>query len=517
MEIHKKFTLLCIAGSVVLGVGLTLGASQVIWLASANIRIETYSASLLNHAEMVAENLTTALDELNKLTSESCSPLDLDSMKLISYNYRFIKDSGRVIGNNVICSAMWGKISPAFHIEGEGQLTKNNARLWRSASSYFPSATKIDISAKGHSFVVTSPTAFAPYEHPSEGLSSSVTSRDGSITRRSFGEFTKSSIFTGASSDICSDKYDICIKANIVANFFSMKRFGLISFISVLGALLGLMVFYTVHQFRKVTGSLTYKLKVAINNGLISTAYQPIVHGATGGVVGFEVLARWHDKKFGAVSPDVFIRKAEKLGLEKKLHELIVSKAFEEYSKGLSSNPGIYLAFNVSTKDLVDGALLNHISNTASLHNVALEQIAIEILEGSTCEISQMGRKIEDLRIAGYKVLLDDFGSGYSSLAYLAKLNVDVIKIDKTFTQAAGTDSPAAVVLKKVYEIAHALNAKVVFEGVETEHQKKAILEICPDALMQGWLFSKALPIAELTATIKSQADSGNTMIFAHD
>ena len=117
MEIHKKFTLLCIAGSVVLGVGLTLGASQVIWLASANIRIETYSASLLNHAEMVAENLTTALDELNKLTSESCSPLDLDSMKLISYNYRFIKDSGRVIGNNVICSAMWGKISPAFHIE----------------------------------------------------------------------------------------------------------------------------------------------------------------------------------------------------------------------------------------------------------------------------------------------------------------------------------------------------------------------------------------------------------------
>lgn len=149
MEIHKKFTLLCIAGSVVLGVGLTLGASQVIWLASANIRIETYSAFLLNHAEMVAENLTTALDELNKLTSESCSPLDLDSMKLISYNYRFIKDSGRVIGNNVICSAMWGKISPAFHIEGEGQLTKNNARLWRSASSYFPSATKIDISARG--------------------------------------------------------------------------------------------------------------------------------------------------------------------------------------------------------------------------------------------------------------------------------------------------------------------------------------------------------------------------------
>ncbi len=149
MEIHKKFTLICMAGSVVLGVGLTLGISQVIWLASASIRIETYATSLLNHAEKVAENLTKALDELNKLTSESCAPLDLESMKLISCDYRFIKDSGRIIGNNVVCSAMWGNISPVFHVEGEGQLTKNDARLWSGTSSYFPGATKIDISAKG--------------------------------------------------------------------------------------------------------------------------------------------------------------------------------------------------------------------------------------------------------------------------------------------------------------------------------------------------------------------------------
>jgi sensor c-di-GMP phosphodiesterase-like protein len=148
---------------------------------------------------------------------------------------------------------------------------------------------------------------------------------------------------------------------------------------------------------------------------------------------------------------------------------------------------------------------------------VTPEQVAIEILEGATAEISQMGLKIDNLRIAGYKILLDDFGSGYSSLAYLAKLNIDVIKIDKSFTQAAGTDSPAAFVLKKVYEIAHALNAKIVFEGVETEHQKKAILEIYPDALMQGWLFSKALPIAELTAKVKSQAGSGNAIFFVHN
>ena len=296
MKILKKFTLHCMAGSMVLGAGLTFGVSQMIWLASDNIRIESYAASLLNHAEMVAGNLTAALDELNSLTGEICSPLDLNSIKIISYDYRFVKDSGRIIGNDVICSAMWGNISPAFHIEAVGQLTKNNARLWRSTPSYFPSAIKIDISAKGQSFVVTSPTAFAPYEHPSEGVSATVTSHSGSIVRHSFGEFQKNSLLTGASSDICSDEYDICIKANIISNFFSMKRFGLISLLGVLGALLGLMVLNAGHQFRNVTGSLTYRLKIAINNGLITTAYQPIVHGATGDVLGFEVLARWHDK-----------------------------------------------------------------------------------------------------------------------------------------------------------------------------------------------------------------------------
>lgn len=509
MATNKKFTLLYMAGSIALGVGLTLALSQAIWLASANIRVESYAASLLKHAEMVAVNLTAGLDELNNLTGEKCSPSDLDSMKLISYDYQFIKDAGRIIGNDVICSAMWGGISPAFHIVGSGQLTKNNARLWRDASSYFPSAIKIDISAKDKSFVITSPTAFALYNTPPEGISSFVTSRDGSIVRRSFGEFKKSSVLTEASSDICSEKYDICIKANIVANFFTMNRFWIILFVALLGGLLGLIAFNAVHQFRMVTGSMTHKLKNAINNDLISTAYQPIVHGATGDVMGFEVLARWYDKKFGAVSPDVFIRKAENLGLEGKLHKLIISKAFQECSQGLLCNPGIYLSLNVSTKDLMDDALLNHISQSASIYNVAPEQIAIEILEGATAEISQMGRKIDNLRISGYKILIDDFGSGYSSLAYLAKLNVDVIKIDKSFTQAVGTDSPAAFVLEKVYEIAHALNANIIFEGVETEYQKEAVLKFCPDALMQGWLFGKALPIAELTAKVNSQVGYG--------
>lgn len=516
MKKLEKSTLCYLAGCLTVGVLFSFGVTQLLWLASADNRIESHAKVILNHAEMVAGNLTAALDELNNTSDESCGLTDLDTLKRVLYEYRFVKDAGRIKNNTITCSAMWGVI-PAFRLAGEGRLTKNNVRLWSAASSYFPGAIKIDVSAKENSFVVTSPTAFAPFESPPAELNAFIVSRDGKTIMRTFGDFQQGNILSSASARVCSEKYDICVSSNIQANVFKASKPTLFLFVALTGCSLGLLAFYAAHQYRRVRNSLSYRLKYAIRNGLISTTYQPIVHGKTGKVSGFEVLARWHDKKFGSVPPNVFIQKAEALGLQEKLNKLIVNRALEECSRGLACHPGVYLSFNIETKDLLDGGLIRHISDTARSHGVSASQMAIEILEGATAEISQVEQKIESIRASGYKVLIDDFGSGYSSLSYLAGLNVDIIKIDKSFSKAAGTDSPAAVVLQKIHEIAKALNAKIIFEGVETEAQKKAILDFCPDALVQGWLFSKALPISELTEKVRSQRARGEAMNFAHE
>lgn len=516
MNKPKKSTLCWLVGCILVGVLFSFGISQFLWLVSADNRINSYANEVLSHAEIVAGNLTAALDELNDSPHEICAPPDLDALKKISYEYRFVKDAGRIENNSILCSAMWGVI-PEFRLIGDSRLTKSKVTLWGGVSSYFPGAVKIDLSAKGNSFVVTSPTAFAPFELPPDGLSASVASRDGKNVMRTFGVPTQGNILTSAAAKVCSEQYDICVSSNIRANIFMATNRRLLLFLSLIGISFGLLVFYAAQQYRRVRSSLSYRLKYAIKNGLISTAYQPIVHGRTGEVSGFEVLARWHDRKFGSVPPNVFIQKAESLGLQEKLNKLIVNKAMAECSKGLACNPQVYLSFNIETKDLLDGSLVKYISGTAEAQGILASQIAIEVLEGATAEISQIEEKIASLRLSGYKVLIDDFGSGYSSLAYLAKLNVDVIKIDKSFSQAAGTDSPAAIVLQKIHEIAKALNSQIVFEGVETEKQKKAILDFCPDALIQGWLFSKALPIEELTAKVKTQAARGRAMNFAHD
>jgi sensor c-di-GMP phosphodiesterase-like protein len=516
MKKLEKSILCYLTGCMTIGVLFSFGVSQFLWLVSADNRIDSYANVVLNHAEMVAGNLTTALDELNTTPHESCGPSDLDALKRVTYEYRFVKDAGRIENKAINCSAMWGVI-PDFRLTGESRVTQNNVQLWGGVSSYFPSAVKIDISAKGNSFVVTSPTAFAPFESPPVELSSSVVSRDGKTIMRTFGEFHQGNMLTSAFAKLCSEKYDICVVSNIDANIFTTNKPGLLLFIALIGCSLGLLAFYAAHQYRRVRDSLSHRLKYAIKNGTISTAYQPIVHGMTGKVSGFEVLARWHDKKFGSVPPNVFIEKAEDLGLQEKLNKLIVNKALEECSKGLACNPEVYLSFNIETKDLLGGGLVRHISDTARKHGILAGQIAIEMLEGATADISKIEGRIESLRAYGHKVLIDDFGSGYSSLSYLARLNVDVIKIDKSFSQAAGTGSPAEIVLQKIYEIAKAMNAQIVFEGVETEAQKIAILEFCPDALIQGWLFSKALPITELIERVKSQTARGKAMNFAHD
>jgi sensor c-di-GMP phosphodiesterase-like protein len=108
---------------------------------------------------------------------------------------------------------------------------------------------------------------------------------------------------------------------------------------------------------------------------------------------------------------------------------------------------------------------------------------------------------VQEVRRLGFQVFIDDFGTGYSGLAYLGRLDVDKIKIDRIFTQAAGTGSAAAMILLKIFEVAKDIDTGVVFEGVETPEQMRAILDFCPDALAQGWLYSKAVPVGAIASS----------------
>lgn len=132
---------------------------------------------------------------------------------------------------------------------------------------------------------------------------------------------------------------------------------------------------------------------------------------------------------------------------------------------------------------------------------MAPRQIALELLEGATTDIGRIRTGVAAVRALGVQVFIDDFGTGYSGLAYLGRLDVDKIKIDRIFTQSAGTESAASMILAKIFELAEGIGTGVVFEGVETTQQLQAILELCPNALVQGWYYSRAVAIKDVAAS----------------
>jgi sensor c-di-GMP phosphodiesterase-like protein len=115
---------------------------------------------------------------------------------------------------------------------------------------------------------------------------------------------------------------------------------------------------------------------------------------------------------------------------------------------------------------------------------------------------------LDRLRVDGYQIHIDDFGTGFSNLAYLSTLNVDALKIDRMFTQSIGTDTVGSAIVDQICKMAALLKVEVIVEGMETDAQADYMLALYPEAIGQGWLFGKAVPADELP----SEVDDGRVV-----
>lgn len=238
-------------------------------------------------------------------------------------------------------------------------------------------------------------------------------------------------------------------------------------------------------------------LRGAVAAGEIGVAYQPVVRlhvngdGGHDGVVGLEALARWRRAGYGDVPPAAFIPLAEDLGLIHALGEHVLRTACEAVGRWreLTGVP-LTIAVNMSALQLADHgcvALVARVLDEVGLPPSALE---LEITESVLMlDVEQSLRRLADLRALGVRVAVDDFGTGYSSLAYLRDLPVDVLKIDRSFTSRLPGDKP---MFAFIVELARAIGATTVVEGVETDEELRLVTELgCDEA--QGYFLSRPL------------------------
>lgn len=241
--------------------------------------------------------------------------------------------------------------------------------------------------------------------------------------------------------------------------------------------------------------------------------YQPIHELQRGRLTGFEVLLRWNHPEFGLLPPGKFIPLAEETGVLVSIGWWIIKQALDalvQWNALLPNGNKLNVSINLSPKQFLQQDLLSRILELVSNAQVSPDDVILEITEGILMDDSQgVFATLQEIREAGFKLDLDDFGTGFSSLSYLQRFPLDMMKIDRSFVSNLGkTDNSPALVTAMV-NLARGLNLQVTGEGIETYEQYKMLKELGCD-FGQGFLFGapvdleKSLKIAERGLTIES-------------
>jgi len=256
-------------------------------------------------------------------------------------------------------------------------------------------------------------------------------------------------------------------------------------------------LFYAQSMTETVAGRLTLEnqLRQALDREQFVLHYQPKVDVATGQLAGAEALIRWNDPATGLVPPARFIPILEETGLIYEVGRWALHKAIADYLRWIQSGfVAVRIAVNVSPQQLRHRDFVADIKLAVSIDPSAAAGLELEITESMVMQDFKHNIvSLHSIRALGVCIAIDDFGTGFSSLSYLAKLPVDTLKIDRSFIIDMEAGREGSALVATIISLAHALNLKVVAEGVETSEQLALLRSLHCDEF-QGYLFGKPVP-----------------------
>ncbi len=240
-----------------------------------------------------------------------------------------------------------------------------------------------------------------------------------------------------------------------------------------------------------------------IDNNRFFLEYQPVIDAKTKKILGAEVLSRLNSESEGVLTPGSFLSAVDSVGLNHKFDYYIFEKNCKWISNCKSQREKYFYTTNFSRTTLCDPLFSKKISEIIEKYNLSYSSVAIEILEDEnvTGEAkSQMEINLATLQGKGVLILLDDFGSGYTTFGDLQNLSIDIVKIDKSITQRA-TGETGFVILKNVIRTAKDLGFKTLCEGIETPEHEAAVISAGCD-MLQGYYYYRPMPVAKLEAAL---------------
>ncbi|HEU0127002.1 MAG TPA: GGDEF domain-containing protein, partial [Pseudonocardiaceae bacterium] len=250
---------------------------------------------------------------------------------------------------------------------------------------------------------------------------------------------------------------------------------------------------------------LVTQFRQALDTGQVDVHFQPQLALLTRQVIGVEALVRWQHPEFGKLDPEEFVAVVETTGLIDALTEFVLDRSLQQCRTWLDRGLSLAVAVNLSVRNLADAAFPDRVAAALARHGVPPALLAFELTESAV--MSDPERALPVLRRLhglGVRIAVDDFGTGYSSLAYLRRLPVDEVKIDKSFVLGLASDLGDLAVVRAIVDLGHSLGLTVVAEGVEEDATRDQLVEMGCD-VAQGFLISRPLGAARLDAWLQAR------------
>lgn len=243
--------------------------------------------------------------------------------------------------------------------------------------------------------------------------------------------------------------------------------------------------------------SIETELRRAIDSGALRLAFQPICDLATGRIMSFEALTRWRNERGVDLSPTDFIPVAEESGLIVPLGQWAMDEAartIAEWDVQAGGYCGVNVAVNLSAIQLQRDSVAAMVRGVLERHKVDGKRLTIELTESAiVADPDRSSHTIRALKDLGTTLAMDDFGTGYSNLAYLQKLPIDVLKIDRSFISGMLSDRDKVAIVRAILGLAQALGMQTTAEGIETNELAQTLAALgCTYG--QGYLYAQALP-----------------------
>jgi diguanylate cyclase (GGDEF)-like protein len=265
-------------------------------------------------------------------------------------------------------------------------------------------------------------------------------------------------------------------------------------------------LFYAPEMNARVAESLAMEngLRRALDDGRLALHYQPKIDVGSGAVAGLEALIRWTDPELGVVSPARFVSVLEETGMILAAGRWALGRAVDDIQRWQALGLDVpRISVNVSAIQLRQKDFVDSVLEAVTRFNGGVPLLDLEITESVLVDdIEESTRKLQALRRAGVEVAVDDFGTGFCSLSYLARLPVDTLKIDRSFVVRMGDAGYPRNIVAMIVSLAHTLNMRVVAEGVEDDEQVRLLKELGCDQI-QGFFISQPVPADQIATLLR--------------